>query len=147
MDGSRMREAMLWSLGRTSKYEEAIVRKHPMNDLRNPLGKAFWELTQQVEALGASPALTDVVIAIGALRDQVGSVINPTPSPQAEKQPLSEADEALMRQAADALEQLVDEKADYMIRNKLGNPYAEHATKQGIAAITALRARLETSNV
>ena len=56
-----------------------------------------------------------------------------------------DADEALMRQALDAVKQLVDEKADYMIRNKLGNPYAEHTTKQGTAAITALRKRLESS--
>jgi len=57
------------------------------------------------------------------------------PSPQAEKQPLSEADEALMRQALEALEW---EISGY---SKDGEP------DNTSAAITALRARLETSNV
>lgn len=57
-----------------------------------------------------------------------------TPSPQAEKQPLSEADEALIRQALDALESL-----------RIDLRYG--MTGHEINAITALRARLESSNV
>jgi len=49
----------------------------------------------------------------------------------------------LLQQALEALEQLIQEKCDYMLRNKLGNPESEHATKQGRAAITALRAAIE----
>lgn len=55
------------------------MNQYPMNDLRNPLGKAFYDLTQQVEALGGSPELTAVVVAIGALRDQVGAALATKP--------------------------------------------------------------------
>lgn len=59
-----------------------------------------------------------------------------TPSPQAEKQPLSEADEALMRQALEALTETYNTSAfpvgSLLLRGE---------------SITALRKRLETSNV
>lgn len=55
------------------------------------------------------------------------------PSPQAEKQPLGDADEALMRQALEALEWEI-------------SGYSKDGTPDNTsAAITALRARLETS--
>lgn len=60
------------------------MSQYPMNDLRNPLGKAFYDLTQQVEALGGSSELTAVVVAIGALRDQVGAAL--ATKPQAEQE-------------------------------------------------------------
>ena len=48
-----------------------------------------------------------------------------------------------MKQALEALEYMHTEKCNYMIRNKLGDPLREDATRLAIPAITALRAAIE----
>lgn len=45
----------------------------------------------------------------------------------------------VMRKALEALEYMHAEKCDYMIRNKLGDPSRETATKLAVAAIAGLR--------
>ena len=107
--------------------------------------KALMEQVGLPNSLSLRQAFSQLVNEMSVAATSKGSQYARTAAELRHQHSRIDADEALMRQALDAVKQLVDEKADYMIRNKLGNPYAEHTTKQGTAAITALRKRLESS--